>query len=130
MFDHLLVGEAQDGDALTAEEGVAESITSLSRGVGRAVHLDGQFGFDAKEVGEVVADGELSTELEAELYDLFDVAGDGGATAASTARDQRVRRCRTGGTQSYVRPDVRADGPAFIPPERLLKATLLIQPTS
>ena len=30
MFDHLLVGEAQDGDALTAEEGVAESITSLS----------------------------------------------------------------------------------------------------
>src|SRR6185503_8494005 len=65
MFDHLLVGEAQDGDALTAEEGVAESITSLSRGVGRAVHLDGQFGFDAKEVGEVVADGELSTELEA-----------------------------------------------------------------
>ena len=64
MFDHLLVGEAQDGDALTAEEGVAESITSLSRGVGRAVHLDGQFGFDAKEVGEVVADGELSTELE------------------------------------------------------------------
>src|SRR6185503_2005935 len=65
MFDHLLVGEAQDGDALTAQEGVAESITSLSRGVGRAVHLDGQFGFDAKEVGEVVADGELSTELEA-----------------------------------------------------------------
>src|SRR6185503_5814647 len=65
MFDHLLVGEAQDGDALTAEEGVAESVTSLSRGVGRAVHLDGQFGFDAKEVGEVVADGELSTELEA-----------------------------------------------------------------
>ena len=65
MFDHLLVGEAQDGDALTAEEGVAESITSLSRGVGRAVHLDGQFGFDAKEVSEVVADGELSTELEA-----------------------------------------------------------------
>ena len=64
MFDHLLVGEAQDGDALTAEEGVAESVTSLSRGVGRAVHLDGQFGFDAKEVGEVVADGELSTELE------------------------------------------------------------------
>ena len=65
MFDHLLVGEAQDGDALTAEEGVAESIASLSRGVGRAVHLDGQFGFDAKEVGEEVADGELSTELEA-----------------------------------------------------------------
>ena len=30
MFDHLLVGEAQDGDALTAEEGVAESVTSLS----------------------------------------------------------------------------------------------------
>jgi len=90
MFDHLLVGEAQDGDALTAEEGVAESITSLSRGVGRAVHLDGQFGFDAKEVGEVVADGELSTELEAVDLSAAQQApeerfGRGGAVAVPAA---------------------------------------------
>ena len=90
MFDHLLVGEAQDGDALTAEEGVAESITSLSRGVGRAVHLDGQFGFDAKEVGEVVADGELSTELEAVDLSAAQPApeerfGRGGAVAVPAA---------------------------------------------
>ena len=93
MFDHLLVGEAQDGDALTAEEGVAESITSLSRGVGRAVHLDGQFGFDAKEVGEVVADGELSTELEAVDLSAAQQApeerfGRGGAVAVPAAEHE------------------------------------------
>ena len=64
MFKHLLVGEAQDGDAPTAEEGVAKSVTSLSLSVERTVHLDGQPRFDAEEVGKVVADGKLSTELE------------------------------------------------------------------
>jgi hypothetical protein len=90
MFDHLLVGEAQDGDALTVEEGVAESVTSLSRGVVGAVHLDGQFGFDAKEVGEVGADGELSTELEAVDLSAAQPApeerfGRGGAVAVPAA---------------------------------------------
>ena len=65
LFENLLVGEAQDGDAPAAEEGVAKSITSLSLCVGRTVHLDGQPRLDAKEVGKVVADGELSTEPEA-----------------------------------------------------------------
>ena len=65
LLGHLLVGEAQDDDALTTEEGVAKSVASLSLGVGRTVHLDGQPRFDAEEVGKVVADGELSTELEA-----------------------------------------------------------------
>ena len=65
LLGHLLVGEAQDDDALTTEEGVAKSVASLSLGVGRTVHLDGHPRFDAKEVGKVVADGELSTELEA-----------------------------------------------------------------
>ena len=200
MFDHLLVGEAQDGDALTAEEGVAESITSLSRGVGRAVHLDGQFGFDAKEVGEVVADGELSTELEAVDLSAAQQApeerfGRGGAVAVpaaehdltskssllhegridssifSVSRDRhriaRPYRCTMRGIESKQSSMICLMSPATvvpqrhplraikefvdaalaelrvtfdlmyaqmgrpsIPPERLLKATLLIQPTS
>jgi len=90
MFDHLLVDEAQDDDTLTAQEEVAESITSLSRGVGRTVHLDGQFGFDAKEVGDVVANGKLSTELEAVDLSAAQQApeerfGRGGAVAVPAA---------------------------------------------
>ena len=200
MFDHLLVGEAQDGDALTAEEGVAESITSLSRGVGRAVHLDGQFGFDAKEVGEVVADGELSTELEAVDRSAAQQAppeerfGRGGAVAVPAAehdltsksslhdgridssifsvsrdrhRSTRPYRCTMRGIEAKQSSMICLMSPATvvpqrhplraikefvdaalaelrvtfdlmyaqmgrpsIPPERLLKATLLIQPTS
>ena len=90
MFKHLLVGEAQDGDAPTAEEGVAKSVTSLSLSVGRTVHLDGQPRFDAEEVGKVVADGKLSTELE--VVDLSaaeptpkECFGLGGAVAVTAA---------------------------------------------
>jgi len=90
LFENLLVREAQDGDAATVEERVAESITALSLGVGRTVDFNSQPHFDAKEVGKVVADGELSTELEAVELSAAEPApeerlGLGGAVAVPAA---------------------------------------------
>lgn len=65
MFVDLLVREAQDGDAASAKEGVAKSVTPLTAAVRFAIDFDGEAGVHAEEVGEVGTDRELAPELEA-----------------------------------------------------------------
>jgi hypothetical protein len=65
VFVDLLVREAQDSDASTAEEGVAKSVTPLTAAVRLAIDFDGEPSLRAEEVGEVGTDRELAPELEA-----------------------------------------------------------------
>jgi hypothetical protein len=64
VFGDLLVREAQDGDASSAKESVAETVTPLTTTVRVAIDLDGEPSLHAEEVGEVGADRELAAELE------------------------------------------------------------------
>jgi hypothetical protein len=65
VFVDLLVREAQDGDASSAKERVAKSVTPVTAAVRFAIDLDGEAGVHAEEVGEVGTDRELTPELEA-----------------------------------------------------------------
>jgi len=98
VFVDLLVREAQDGDASSAEEGVAKSVTPLTAAVRFAVDLDGEARVHAEEVGEVGTDRELASELEA--VDLASAEplpqagfGSGGEAAMATGQDDTSRKC-------------------------------------
>jgi len=63
VFVDLLVREAQDGDASSAKERVAKSVTALTAAM--RFDFDGEARAHAEEVGEVGADRQLAPELEA-----------------------------------------------------------------
>jgi hypothetical protein len=86
VVEHEVVGNAQDGDAATAKEGVAQSILALSTDMRVAVQLEGNACRRTEEVGEVGPHGKLAAE--AETVDLPStkqvpkaLLGDGGTVA-------------------------------------------------
>ena len=96
MFVDLLVREPKDGDASSAKERVAKSVTPLTAAVRFAIDLDGEAGVHAEEVGEVGTDRELAPELEA--VDLASAEpmpkaglGSGGEAAMATGQDDTSR---------------------------------------
>jgi hypothetical protein len=101
LFVDLLVREAQDGDASSAKERVAKSVTSLTAAVRFAIDLDGEAGVHAEEVGEVGTDRKLAPELEAvdlpsaETLPKARLGSGGDAAMATGQNDNRGRlRCK------------------------------------
>jgi len=93
----LLVREAQDGDASSAKESVAETVTPLTTAVRFAIDIDGEPSLHAEEVGEVGVDRELAAELAA--VDLAPAEalpkerlGSGGEAAMATGQDNTSRK--------------------------------------